>query len=166
MFFCSFRYQACLYFAAAFQAIACGIHYLASVFLVEKPNFVCGVPENVTHVLYGNLSGSSLEELLPAFKPGTGPLVVRTAGGAQWELGQCSRSLRVDPSGFSYHFEGNKTLRACDGTYVFDHSQIQQNIVMDWDLVCDREWLAKLCQPTFMVGVLIGAVVFGDLADR
>lgn len=161
-----FRYQACLYFAAAFQAMACGIHYLASVFLVEKPNFVCGVPENITHVLYGNLTGSSLEELLPSFMPRTGPLVVKTAEGAQWELGQCSRALRVDPVVFSYHFEGNKTLRACDGNYIYDRSEIQQNIVMDWGLVCDREWLAKLCQPTFMAGVLIGAVVFGDLADR
>ncbi|TNM94693.1 hypothetical protein fugu_017452 [Takifugu bimaculatus] len=161
-----FRYQACLYLAAAFQAIACGIHYLASVFLVEKPNFVCGVPDNITHVLYGNLTGSSLEELLPGFRPGTGPLVVRTAEGSQWELGQCSRSLRVAPADFTYQFEGNKTLRACDGNYVYDHSEIELNIVMDWDLVCDREWLAKLCQPTFMAGVLIGAVVFGDLADR
>lgn len=164
--FLVFRYQACLYFAAAFQAIACGIHYLGSVFLVEKPNFACAVPENITHVLYGNLTASSLVDLLPMFKAGTGPLVVRTAGGAQWELSQCSRSLRADPVLFSYRFEGNKTSRACDGNYVYDHSEIQQNIVMEWGLVCDREWLAKLCQPTFMVGVLIGAVVFGDLADR
>lgn len=132
---------------------------------MEKPNFVCGVPDNITHVVYGNLTGSSLEDLLPFFKPGTGPLVVRTAGGAQWELGQCS-ALRVDSVVSSYHFEGNKTLRSCDGDYIYDHSEVQQSIVMDWGLVCDREWLAKLCQPTFMVGVLIGAVVFGDLADR
>lgn len=159
-------FQACLYFAAAFQAVACGIHYLASVFLVETPNFVCSVPGNITDILYGNLTGSSLEEFLPALKPGTGPLVVRTAGGEQWELSRCSCAQRINPTDFTYQFDGNRTVRACDGTFVYDHSEVQQSIVTDWDLVCEREWLAKLCQPSFMLGVLIGALLFGDLADR
>ncbi|XP_076612314.1 solute carrier family 22 member 16 [Chaetodon auriga] len=160
------RYQACLYFAAVFQAVACGIHYLASVFLVETPNFVCSVPGNITDVLYGNLTGSTLEDFLPVFNPGTGPLVVRTAEGEQWELSRCRCALRIDPTGFTYDFDGNKTVRACDENFVFDHTEVQQSIVTDWNLVCAREWLAKLCQPTFMLGVLIGALVFGDLADR
>uniref|UniRef100_A0A3Q3WZM6 Major facilitator superfamily (MFS) profile domain-containing protein n=1 Tax=Mola mola TaxID=94237 RepID=A0A3Q3WZM6_MOLML len=160
------NFQACLYFAAAFQAVACGIHYLSSVFLVETPNFVCSVPGNITDILYGNLTGSSLEEFLPALKPGTGPLVVRTAGGEQWELSRCSCAQRINPTDFTYQFDGNRTVRACDGTFVYDHSEVQQSIVMDWDLVCEREWLAKLCQPSFMLGVLIGALLFGDLADR
>ncbi|XP_045917108.1 solute carrier family 22 member 16 [Micropterus dolomieu] len=159
------RFQACLYFAAVFQAIACGIHYLASVFLVETPNFVCSVP-NITDVLYGNLTGSSLEDILPVFKWGRGPLVVRTAEGEQWELSRCRCALRINPRHFTYDFDGNKTLRACDGNFAYDHTEVQQSIVTDWNLVCEREWLAKLCQPTFMLGVLVGALVFGDIADR
>ncbi|KAM7367877.1 hypothetical protein PAMP_014146 [Pampus punctatissimus] len=160
------RFQACLYFAAVFQAVACGIHYLASVFLVETPNFVCSVPDNITDVLYGNLTGSSLDDILPVFKAGTGPLVVRTADGEQWELSQCQCALRTDPKDFTYNFDGNKTVKACNGNFVYDHTEVYQSIVTDWDLVCEREWLAKLCQPTFMLGVLIGALVFGDIADR
>ncbi|XP_069014328.1 solute carrier family 22 member 16 [Embiotoca jacksoni] len=160
------RYQACLYFAAAFQAIACGIHYLASVFLVETPNFVCSAPGNITDVLYGNMTGSSLEDILPVFNSGSGPLVVKTAEGEQWELSRCRCALRINPKDFIYDFDGNKTVRACDGNFVYDHTEVHQSIVTDWDLVCDKEWLAKLCQPTFMLGVLIGALVFGDIADR
>ncbi|XP_023256270.1 solute carrier family 22 member 16 [Seriola lalandi dorsalis] len=160
------RFQACLYFAAVFQAVACGIHYLASVFLVETPNFVCSVPGNITDVLYGNLTVSSLEEVLPVFKSGTGPLVVRTSEGEQWELSRCRCALRIDPKGFTYDFDGNKTVKACVGNFVYDRSEVQQSIVTDWDLVCEKEWLAKLCQPTFMLGVLIGALMFGDIADR
>ncbi|XP_071374982.1 solute carrier family 22 member 16 [Centroberyx affinis] len=160
------RFQACLYFAAVFQAVACGIHYLASVFLVETPNFVCDAPGNITDVLYGNLTGSSLEEILPVFKPGTGPVVVRTAGGEQWELSRCRCAMRIAPTDFTYDFDGNKTVKVCDGNFIYDHSEVYQSIVTDWDLVCEREWLAKLCQPTFMLGVLIGALVFGDIADR
>ncbi|XP_036943084.1 solute carrier family 22 member 16 isoform X1 [Acanthopagrus latus] len=160
------RFQACLYFAAVLQAVACGIQYLASVFLVETPNFVCGVPGNITDVLYGNLTGSSLEDILPEFKSKSRPLVVRTDEGDQWELGRCHSALRLDPKGFTYDFDGNKTMRACDKNFIYDHSEVYQSIVTDWDLVCEREWLAKLCQPTFMLGVLIGALVFGDIADR
>ncbi|XP_037541081.1 solute carrier family 22 member 16 [Nematolebias whitei] len=160
------RFQACLYFAAIFQATACGIHYLASVFLVETPNFVCGVPGNVTDVLYGNITGSRLEEILPLIGLGSGPLVVRTAEGEQWELSRCRCALRTDPKDFTYEFSGNKTVMECSGNFVYDHTEIHQSIVTDWDLVCDGEWLAKLCQPTFMLGVLIGALVFGDSADR
>lgn len=159
------RFQACLYFAAVFQAIACGIHYLASVFLVQTPNFVCSAQGNITDVLYGNLTASSLEEILPVFKPGTGPLVVRTVEGDQWELSQCRCALRMNPESFTYNFDGNKTVKACDGNFIYDLTEVQ-SIVTDWDLVCEKEWLAKLCQPTFMVGVLIGALVFGDIADR
>ncbi|KAK2890147.1 solute carrier family 22 member 16 [Channa argus] len=160
------RFQACLYFAAVFQAISCGIHYLASVFLVDTPNFLCSVPGNITDVLYYNLTGHSVEDILPVFKSGTGPLVVQTAEGDQWELSRCRFALRINPEAFSYDFVGNKTVKPCDGNFIYDHTEVQQSIVTDWDLVCEKEWLAKLCQPTFMLGVLIGALVFGDIADR
>lgn len=159
------RFQACLYFAAVFQATSCGIHYLASVFLVETPKFLCDDPWNITDVLYGNHSASSLEEIWPFYTPGNGPVVVRTVNGEQWELGPCRKMLRHNTQGFQYEFIGNKSVESCSG-YVFDHSQVEQSIVTEWDLVCEKEWLAKITQPTFMLGVLIGALLFGDVADR
>ncbi|KAJ3606521.1 hypothetical protein NHX12_026042 [Muraenolepis orangiensis] len=160
------RFQACLYFAAVFQAISCGIHYLASVFLVETPNFVCGAPPNITDVLYGNVSGTALADVLPFFDDAKSYVAVRTATGDQWELSRCQCALRVDPaSDFHYAYVGIKTTRASE-QFTFDHSEVYQSIVTDWDLVCEGAWLAKLCQPTFMLGVLAGALVFGDLADR
>lgn len=133
---------------------------------METPNFVCSVPGNITDVLYGNLTASSLEDVVRVFNPSIGPVVVRTAEGEQWELSRCRCALRTSPTGFTYEFDGNKTIKACNGSFIYDHSEVYQSIVTDWDLVCEREWLAKLCQPTFMLGVLIGALVFGDIADR
>ncbi|XP_060770063.1 solute carrier family 22 member 16 [Neoarius graeffei] len=159
------RFQACLYFAAVFQAISCGIHYLASVFLVETPKFLCDAPWNITDVLYRNHSASSLEEIWPFYTPGNGPVVVQTVNGEQWELGPCRKMLRHYTQDFQYEFIGNKSVESCSG-YAFDHSQVEQSIVTEWDLVCEKEWLAKLIQPTFMLGVLIGALLFGDIADR
>ena len=128
---------------------------------------MCGAPANITDVLYGNVSGAALEDVLPSFKDAYSYLAVRTATGDQWELGRCRSALRVKPTtDFNYEFDGDKTTISCGQKFVFDHSQVQQNIVTDWNLVCDGEWLAKLCQPTFMIGVMIGALVFGDVADR
>ncbi|KAK3506862.1 hypothetical protein QTP70_030152, partial [Hemibagrus guttatus] len=146
-------------------ATSCGIHYLASVFLVETPKFLCDTPWNITDVLYGNHSASSLEEIWPFYTPGKGPVVVRTVNGEQWELGPCRKMLRRYTQDFQYEFIGNKSVESCSG-YVFDRSQVEQSIVTEWDLVCEKEWLAKITQPTFMLGVLIGALLFGDMADR
>ncbi|XP_051952045.1 solute carrier family 22 member 16-like [Xyrauchen texanus] len=159
------RFQACVYFAAIFQAISCGIHYLASVFLVETPKFLCDAPPNIIDVLYGNHSSTSLADIWTHFKPDAGPVVVHTARGDQWELSPCFKALRLDAINFQYEFFGNKTVVSCND-FVYDHSEVQQSIVTDWDLVCEKEWLAKITQPTFMLGVLIGALVFGDIADR
>ncbi|KAM9495560.1 solute carrier family 22 member 16 [Clarias gariepinus] len=159
------RFQACVYFAAVFQAISCGVHYLASVFLVETPKFLCDAPWNITDVLYRNHSASSLDDIWPFYTPGHGPVVVRTVNGEQWELGPCRKMLRHFTQDFQYEFIGNKSLESCSG-YVFDHSQVEESIVTEWDLVCEKEWLGKLTQPTFMLGVLIGALLFGDIADR
>uniref|UniRef100_A0AAR2KMS2 Major facilitator superfamily (MFS) profile domain-containing protein n=1 Tax=Pygocentrus nattereri TaxID=42514 RepID=A0AAR2KMS2_PYGNA len=145
--------------------MSCGIHYLASVFFVETPKFLCDAPWNITNVLYGNHSGNSLEDVWSFYKPGNGAVVVQTINGEQWELSPCLKVQRHDAVNFRYEFYGNTSVESC-GHYVFDHSQVKQSIVTDWDLVCEKEWLAKLSQPTFMLGVLIGALVFGDIADR
>lgn len=35
-----------------------------------------------------------------------------------------------------------------------------------WDLVCDTRSLTQMAQTIYMGGVLLGAAVFGGLADR
>nr|XP_006626391.1 PREDICTED: solute carrier family 22 member 16 [Lepisosteus oculatus] len=160
------RFQACVYFAAVFQSIACGIHYLASVFLASTPKFVCTAPGNITSVLYGNYSGAALDDIWEYWSAEKSYVLVETANGEQWELAQCDRAKRTSDADFVYEFSGNKTVYSCSGSYIYDQSEVQQSIVTEWDLVCEKEWLAKLSQPTFMLGVLIGALIFGDIADR
>ncbi|MBN3311082.1 S22AG protein, partial [Amia calva] len=165
-FFFLHRFQACVYFAVVFQAISCGIHYLASVFLTATPKFVCRAPENITSVLYGNYSGTTMDDIWEYWSAGQSYVLVGTESGSQWELSQCSLARRISSINFDYEFSGNKTVYSCSDSYIYDYSEVQQSIVTDWNLVCEKEWLAKLSQPTFMFGVLTGALIFGDLADR
>ncbi|XP_053159118.1 solute carrier family 22 member 16 isoform X3 [Hemicordylus capensis] len=159
-------YQAWVYFASVFQSISCGIHYLASVFLAVTPKFVCRVSGNVSSVLIDNSSSSSIEDAWTLWTSTQNYILVQLEDGDVWELNQCSRFRREDALNFTYEYSGNKTEFSCTDGFIYDRTKWQSTIVTEWDLVCQRAWLAKLTQPTFMLGVLLGAVIFGDIADR
>uniref|UniRef100_A0A8C3M8C3 Solute carrier family 22 member 16 n=1 Tax=Geospiza parvula TaxID=87175 RepID=A0A8C3M8C3_GEOPR len=161
-----YRFQACVYFASVFQAMSCGIHYLASVFMAVTPNFVCGFPGNVSSVLFHNSSASSIEDIWTLWTSTENYIVVQLENGEIWELDQCSRSKREVSLDLTYEYKGNKSVFPCSDGFLYDDTKWKSTVVTQWDLVCDREWLAKLIQPMFMLGVLIGAVIFGDIADR
>ncbi|XP_030304144.1 solute carrier family 22 member 16 isoform X2 [Calypte anna] len=160
------RFQACVYFASVFQAMSCGIHYLASVFMAVTPNFVCGIPGNVSSVLFYNSSESSIKDIWTLWTSTENYVVVQLENGEIWELNQCSRSKREVSLDLAYEYKGNKSIFSCSDGFFYDDTKWKSTVVTEWDLVCEREWLAKLIQPTFMLGVLIGAVIFGDIADR
>ncbi|KAJ7418278.1 D-aspartate oxidase-like isoform X3 [Willisornis vidua] len=160
------RFQACVYFASVFQAMSCGIHYLASVFMAVTPNFVCGFPGNVSSILFHNSSASSIQDIWTLWTSADNYIVVQLENGEIWELDQCSRSKRKVSLDLAYEYKGNKSVFSCSDGFLYDDTKWKNTVVTQWDLVCDREWLAKLIQPTFMLGVLIGAVIFGDIADR
>lgn len=50
--------------------------------------------------------------------------------------------------------------------YEYDKSTFSNTIVSEWDLVCDRHWLKNLTQTIFMLGILVGNMMFGHLSDR
>ncbi|XP_042224923.1 organic cation transporter protein-like isoform X2 [Homarus americanus] len=53
----------------------------------------------------------------------------------------------------------------CDAI-VYDTSKYQTSAVIDYQLVCERAWLRATVQSVFMVGMLVGSYLFGDLSDR
>uniref|UniRef100_UPI00398EE024 solute carrier family 22 member 16 isoform X2 n=1 Tax=Pristiophorus japonicus TaxID=55135 RepID=UPI00398EE024 len=159
------RFQAAVYFVVNFQTIACGIHYLASVFLAVTPQFVCKLPGNVTTILVSNTTADP-GDLWNLWAPGSRRVIAQMENGEIWEAEQCSRFKRIGSFELVNYFKGNRTRFSCSDGFNYDPSHIESSIVTEWDLVCDREWLAKLTQPIFMLGVLLGAVVFGDIADR
>ncbi|XP_011189592.2 organic cation transporter protein [Zeugodacus cucurbitae] len=53
----------------------------------------------------------------------------------------------------------------CDG-YEYDRSTFEQTVVMEWDLLCGRQWLEQLSQSLVMVGIMLGNMIMGMLADK
>ncbi|XP_006861000.1 PREDICTED: solute carrier family 22 member 20 [Chrysochloris asiatica] len=54
----------------------------------------------------------------------------------------------------------------CKDGWVYDRSVFPSTIVTEWNLVCEARTLRDLAQSIYMTGVLVGAAVFGSLADR
>ncbi|XP_047034700.1 organic cation transporter protein-like [Helicoverpa zea] len=50
--------------------------------------------------------------------------------------------------------------------YEYDTSPFENTIVSEWDLICERRWLASFNQMMLQVGILIGSIIFGFLSDR
>ncbi|XP_021549025.1 solute carrier family 22 member 16 [Neomonachus schauinslandi] len=161
------RFQIVLYFICAFQNISCGIHYLASVFMTVSPYHTCRPPGNVSQVLFHNVSSWRLEDIWILFFTGhEDQIIVQLQNGEVWELTSCHRFRRDEKSGLNSDYNGRKSSFPCLDGYIYDKSKWDSTVVTQWDLVCNREWFAKMVQPVFMLGVLLGAMIFGYLSDR
>lgn len=58
-------------------------------------------------------------------------------------------------------------VEACPWGYVYvaDKYQYPSGIVIEWDLVCDREWLVPLSTSMYMLGMMPGMWIGGIAAD-
>ncbi|CAF1248938.1 unnamed protein product [Rotaria sordida] len=50
--------------------------------------------------------------------------------------------------------------------YVFDRSIYKKTLVEEWTMVCDRVLYRTAVQVAYFIGVMVGAVFFGSMADK
>lgn len=43
---------------------------------------------------------------------------------------------------------------------------VLHEIILQWDLICDRRHLRAKTRAVFMVGLIVGALVFGSISDH
>ena len=63
----------------------------------------------------------------------------------------------------------NTTIDKCSADcpeHVFNKSVFESTIITDWDLVCANSQWANVSQLIFMMGILVGNMLFGTLADK
>nr|XP_055171204.1 solute carrier family 22 member 20 isoform X2 [Nyctereutes procyonoides] len=130
--------------------LAC--HNFLQNFTAAVPHHHCRGPTNHTAAAT-NTSGAWLRAIVPLDQLGA-PEPCRRFTEPQWAL------LSPNTSAHEPATEG------CKDGWVYDRSVFPSTIVMEWDLVCEARPLRDLAQSIYMAGVLVGAAVFGSLADR
>jgi len=78
------------------------------------------------------------------------------------------------PANESASTDGDELLNKCPdnqadnclGGIEYPAGKEAASVASEWDLVCDRGWMAPFTMSVLMAGVMLGAVVLGPLADR
>lgn len=145
------RYQRRIYLLVCLPAMSCAFHKLAGVFLLAKPDFRCQLPFELANATY-KLS-DAMTNLSYPFD----------------ELTKKRSTCQLFDSNYTdeYYSAGvpaQNTLH-CD-RYIYDDSRYESSTVTEWNMVCDRAWMTATSDSLFMVGVLLGSIIFGQMSDN
>lgn len=132
------RYQRRIYLLLCLPAVLCAFHKLSNMFLQAKVNHRCQLSSELPNASY-ELPISILNESYQF-------------DAVQKKYSSCS-------------LLENGREAPCD-SYIYDYSKYESSIVIEWNIVCNRAYLTAIGDAIFMLGVLVGSIVFGDLSDR
>ncbi|NXW64344.1 S22AD protein, partial [Eurystomus gularis] len=78
---------------------------------------------------------------------------------------QCFMYSPVDWDLDSIIAYGLNTTEKCRSGWVYPSAQ-PPSLLTEFDLVCDRKTLTDISQSIYMIGLFLGAMIFGPLSDR
>ncbi|XP_055696243.1 organic cation transporter protein-like [Lutzomyia longipalpis] len=143
-------YQRRIFFLVSLPAISCAFHKLAGVFLLAKPEHRCLMPFEVANASF--LSDFPMNMTYPW-------------DGINNKWSSCERlDANFTDSYFASGQPANATI-TCD-KWVYDDRKYESSTVTEWDMVCSKSFLTATSDSLFMVGVLLGSIIFGHLSDK
>lgn len=146
------RYQKRIFLLVCLPAISCAFHKLASVFLMAKPDHRCLLPvEESANATFADWGMSPRREMVY-------PNDTLTAA-----ISTCRYLVNNYTMGNAT--SGSSVLEQSCEHWVYDTSKYKSSTVMEWDMVCDKSFLTATSDSLFMVGVLLGSMIFGHLSD-
>ncbi|XP_053947368.1 organic cation transporter protein-like [Anastrepha ludens] len=150
------KYQKQIYFLLCLPAISCAFHKLAGVFLLARPEFRCLLPfENALNATYDSFPKDHWNLTYP-FDSATGKY-------QRCEYYDVDYTVDYLQTATSPATE-NGTVKC--NHYVYDRSKYENSAVTEWDMVCSRGLLTATSDSLFMLGVLLGSIIFGQMSDK
>ncbi|XP_007900861.1 solute carrier family 22 member 23 [Callorhinchus milii] len=138
------QYQKRLILLTWIPAIFIGFSQSSDSFFTAEPDFSC---RNDSRRPPGRLVLAQLGGRLPN---GTGAVLAPAPAPA--------------PSPSHQHPEDNSSCQCTERDYIL-RAALTQNIVTKWNLVCDSSWMVHIAKFSLLVGLIIGYLVTGCLAD-
>ncbi|XP_050311256.1 organic cation transporter protein-like isoform X2 [Anthonomus grandis grandis] len=132
------KYQRRIYFLLCLPAITSAFHKLGNVFLLAEPQYRCRRPDEPSDSPY-DLQPSDLEYWYP------------------YDMQKKIFSSCEIKS-------GNTTTKCSE--FVYSHADYGYTTVIEWNLTCDKAYMIATCNAMFMVGVMLGSIIFGETSDR
>ncbi|XP_043203235.1 organic cation transporter protein-like [Amphibalanus amphitrite] len=138
------RWQACQSLLLSLVGVVCGWQVLVIAFLAPPTAHWCAPPSPHWDDQQWRREG-----------------IPDPAESAAWGC----RSYVADTNSTSVRIlDRNRTVPCRRWTY--NTSEYDNNVVIEWDLVCDRRWLQMFAQAIYMVGIGCGVLFWGVFADR
>uniref|UniRef100_A0A8C3I0V1 Major facilitator superfamily (MFS) profile domain-containing protein n=1 Tax=Chrysemys picta bellii TaxID=8478 RepID=A0A8C3I0V1_CHRPI len=155
------RFQIIYAILLAIPVFMTASHNLLQNFTAATSEHHCHVHININNTPYTNLTGKlAAKDLLRVSVPmdsNQQPEKCHRFVTTQWQL--------LDSSATVINLTELETEPCADG-WVYDKSIFTSTIITEWDLVCDSRQLKQMAQSIYMVGILVGGIIFGDLSDR
>ncbi|NXT50485.1 S22AD protein, partial [Pluvianellus socialis] len=143
-------FQKWLVLLTLFPCLSVAFHQFCQLFMVPHVPHRCDT--SWIHAIGPNLTE---EEQLNLTLP-------RDASGA---YEQCSMYSPVDWDLSSIVAYGLNATEKCSSGWVYPSAQ-PPSLLTEFDLVCDRKELNDISQSIYMLGLLLGSMIFGPLSDR
>ncbi|XP_076278344.1 organic cation transporter [Lasioglossum baleicum] len=164
------QYQRRIYLLLCLPAISCAFHKMAGVFLSAKMDSRCLLPDesadNATYLLPQNVINESypwdteFKDWSQCYRLDVHSIFNETTIDRYVDTGDGPIQKPFSPYGLN-----TQGLQKCEG-YVYNTSMYKSTTTSEWNLVCDRAWLSATGDSLFMVGVMLGSMIFGGLSDN
>ncbi|XP_051952012.1 solute carrier family 22 member 6-A-like [Xyrauchen texanus] len=141
------RFQKTLYVWICLPQIFLAFHMLVSIFTGAVPPHLC-------RSTWPPGDGGG---------PGLG-LNFSNASGESCSSFQHSPQSHLNHSGLNLPITEHST--GCKGGWEFSKDVFLSTVATEWDLVCENATLNNIGASVYMFGLLVGAVLFGALADK